>query len=236
MNEKKLPWLWLEELDSTNEYAKQKRAEGNSLFIVAKRQRGGRGTKGRSFSSLEGGVYLSLLRFFEDFAAKDAFQITCGAAVAVCETLREYGLQPKIKWPNDIFVNGRKISGILIENVFSGSRVASSIVGVGININNPLPRELKEIATSVYLETGVEGAVEETARRLGERLLLPCDMEKYRAYLGFIGERVTLLLGEEALSATLLGVEEDGKLRVKTAEGERLLSSAEVTVRICGTY
>ncbi len=232
MNDKTIEWIRLEETPSTNELAKVKRAEGRPLFIVAKRQSGGKGTKGRSFSSNEGGAYLSLLRFYENFSAKNAFEIMCGGAVAVCETLAYYGVSPCIKWPNDIFVGGRKICGILIENTFSGGNISSSIVGVGLNINNPLPDELREIATSVYLETGKRLSVDEVTARLGENLLLPCSMEKYRRYLGFVGEKVTLLVGEESLPAVLLGVEEDGRLRVKTEEGETLLFSAEVSLRV----
>ncbi len=232
MSEKTIAWIRLNEVDSTNDLAKEKRAEGRPLFITANRQTGGRGTKGRSFSSTEGGVYLSLLRFPENFPAKNAFELTCGAAVAACETLAYYGLQPKIKWPNDIFVNGRKICGILIENAFLGQNIASSIVGVGLNVNNPLPDELKEIATSMRAEIGERLSVDEVRARLAENLLIPCDMEKYRRYLGFLGERVRLLIGETSLPAILLGVEADGKLRVKTEEGERLLSSAEVSLRV----
>ncbi len=232
MNEKNIRWIRLEEVGSTNDYAKALRGAGESLVVTAKRQSGGRGTKGRSFSSLEGGVYLTLLRFYEDFPAKNAFEITCGGAVAVCETLAYYGLNPVIKWPNDIFVNGKKICGILIENTFSGSAVSSSVVGIGVNVCNPLPLDLEGIATSMLLASGKTFSVEEVAERLVCELLKPCSMDKYRAYLGFMGEKVTLLLGENRLSATLLSVEEDGKLRVKTEEGEKLLSSAEVSVRI----
>ncbi len=232
MNGKNMQWIRLEETPSTNDFAKAKRGEGNPLVITAKRQSGGRGTKGRSFSSTEGGVYLSLLRFYEDFPTKNAFSITCGAAVAACETLSHYGVEPKIKWPNDIFVNGRKICGVLIENTFSGANISSSIVGVGLNVHNPLPEELKEIATSLFLETGKRFSVDEVAERLTNALLQPCSMEKYEKYLGFIGEEVTLLLGEERTPATLLGVDNEGRLRAKTKEGERLFSSAEVSVRI----
>ncbi len=229
---KKIRCVYVDEIPSTNDYAKAQKKGGEDLFIVAKRQSGGRGTKGRSFSSLEGGVYLSMLRFYEDFPAKNAFWIMCGGAVAVCETLAAYGLQPKIKWPNDIFVNGKKICGILIENTFSGGNISSSVVGVGLNVCNPLPEELKEIATSMLLE-GVESfSVEEVTARLIEALLQPCSMEKYAAYLGFIGREVKLLLGEEVLPATLLGVDNEGRLRVRTKNGERIFSSAEVSVRI----
>ncbi len=232
MNEEKIGWLRLEEAPSTNDLAKAKRREGKSLFITAKRQSGGRGTKGRSFSSMEGGVYLSLLRFYEDFPAKNAFSIMCGAAVAVCETLSRYGVEPKIKWPNDIFVNGRKICGILIENTFSGANISSSVVGVGLNVRNPLPDELKEIATTLYLETGKYFSVDEVTERLTNALLQPCSMEKYEEYLGFIGEEVTLLVGKEQILATLLGVDSEGRLRAKTKEGGKTFSSAEVSLRV----
>ncbi len=232
MNEEKIGWLRLEETASTNDLAKAKRGEGKPLFITAKRQSGGRGTKGRSFSSTEGGVYLSLLRFYEDFPAKNAFSIMCGAAVAVCETLSRYGVEPKIKWPNDIFVNGRKICGILIENTFSGANISSSIVGVGLNVHNSLPEELKGIATTLYLETGRRFSVDEVTERLTHALLQPCSIENYEEYLGFIGEEVTLLLGEERVPAILLGVDSEGRLRAKTKEGEKVFSSAEVSLKV----
>ncbi len=232
MNEKTIEWLRLEETPSTNDLAKAKRGEGKSLFITAKKQSGGRGTKGRSFSSMEGGVYLSLLRFHENFPAKNAFSIMCSAAVAACETLAFYGAQPQIKWPNDIFVNGRKICGILIENTLSGANISSSIVGVGLNVYNPLPEELKEIATTLYLERGKRFPVEEVTERLAKALLAPPSMEKYEKYLGFVGEEVALLLGEERVPAILLGVDSEGRLRAKTKEGEKVFSSAEVSIRI----
>ncbi len=232
MKEAFIQTLRFDELPSTNDFAKQRRTEEKDLFILAKRQSGGRGTKGRSFSSAEGGVYLSLLRFYENFPAKNAFSIMCGGAVAVCETLARYGLQPKIKWPNDIFVHGKKICGILIENTFSGQNIISSIVGVGLNVNNPLPEDLKEIATSMLLEKGGSLDADEVAERLMEGLLAPCSMQKYGEYLGFIGEEVTLLLGEEKLPAILLGVDGEGRLLAKTEEGEKTFSSAEVSLRI----
>ncbi len=232
MNIKNIPWLRFEELPSTNDFAKQRQAEGRALFITAKVQSGGRGTKGRSFSSNEGGVYLSLLRFYDDFPAKDAFSIMCASAVAVCETLEGYGLSPRIKWPNDIHVNGKKICGILIENTFQGSRIRASIVGIGLNVQNALPKELEKIATSVLSESGKRLSTDEVAVELAERLLAPCNLEKYERYLGYVGEEVLLLTGEERIAATLIGVNGDGKLRARVNGEERLFSSAEVRLQI----
>ena len=222
-----------EEIDSTNNCAKSLRSEGVDLIITAKRQTGGRGTKGRSFLSEEGGVYLSTLRFYEDFLAKDAFKIMSGAAVAVCETLRFYGLKPVIKWANDVYVNGKKICGILIENTLSGNRIASSVVGVGLNVNNLLSDELKDIATSMALEGGKTFSVETVTEKLIEELFKERTIEDYRAYLGFMGERITLILGDERIPATLLSVDEEGKLLAEIDGEKRIFSSAEVSVRIC---
>lgn len=221
-----------ESISSTQDYAKEKRAEGRDLIVTATAQTGGKGTKGRSFESQKGGVYLSKLSFYQDFSAKDAFQIMAGAATAVCETLSALGLSPVIKWPNDIFVNGKKICGILIENVFSGANISSSIVGIGLNMSNELSPDLQDIATTVKQETGKVFSVEETAQRLIEELEKPVSMEKYLSYIGYMGSKATLLFGDERVPATLLSVDEKGGLLVEIEGEQRRLTSAEVSVRV----
>ncbi len=232
MNENIALWYRLEKVESTNDFAKEKRKEGKDCIITAKSQTKGRGTKGRSFSSAKGGLYFSKLRFYQDFPAKDGFKVMVNAAVAVCEVLRFYGLQPKIKWPNDIHINGKKICGILIENSFLGDTMSSSIVGIGLNLYNPLPAELSEIATSVFLERGKKISVDEVAEKLALALEKEYSVEEYRRYLGYMGERVTLLLGEKKANATLLAVEEDGRLTVEIDGERKTLSSGEVTLKI----
>jgi len=220
-----------DELPSTQEYAKERRLLGENLTVIAKRQSGGKGTKGRSFSSLEGGVYLSKLTFYENFPAKEAFKIMVGTAVAVCETLRFYGLNPVIKWPNDIFVNDKKICGILIEQVVSGKKISSSIVGVGLNVYNELPEELFNIATTMKTETGNDYSVEEVANRLTEELAKEASMEKYLSYLGYMGREATLIFGDERVHGTLLSVDEEGGLLVEIKGKTRRLTAAEVSVK-----
>lgn len=228
-----MKWIKFDEIPSTNDYVKSIRDGGEDVIVTAKRQTGGRGTKGRSFSSEEGGVYLSTLRFYKDFLAKDAFKIMSGAAVAVCETLRFFGLTPVIKWSNDIYVNGKKICGILIENTLSGKNISSSIVGVGLNVNTLFCGELSDIATSMLLESGKSFSVEEVTKKLIEELFKERTMEEYRAYLGFMGEQVTLILGDERVPATLLFVDDEGRLTAEINGERRVFSSAEVSVRIC---
>lgn len=229
---KKIEIEWFDEIYSTNAYAKEKIADGRERIIVAKRQTGGRGTKGRSFSSEEGGVYLSRLSFPSELPAQAAFTIMTEAAVAVCETLRRFGLRPVIKWANDIHVNGKKICGILIENVLSGKFVRSSIVGIGLNVNNALPPELADIATSIRLETGKTFSTEEVAAALIEELSKPHSMAAYRAYLGYMGERAVLLFADGAREATLLSVDDTGGLLVQIGEEIRRVTAAEVSVRV----
>ena len=217
-----MKWIKFDEIPSTNDYVKSIRDGGEDVIVTAKRQTGGRGTKGRSFTSEDGGVYLSTLRFYKDFLAKDAFKIMSGAAVAVCETLRFFGLTPVIKWSNDIYVNGKKICGILIENTLSGKNISSSIVGVGLNVNTLFCGELSDIATSMLLESGKSFSVEEVTKKLIEELFKERTMEEYRAYLGFMGERVTLIF-----------VDDEGRLTAEINGERRVFSSAEVSVRIC---
>ncbi len=222
--------IHLEEVGSTNDYAKARRGEGEPLIVTADRQSGGRGTKGRSFSSGEGGVYLSRLTF-PNIPTKRAFTIMSGAAVAACKTLASYGLSPCIKWPNDIHVNGKKICGILIENTLSGAQVSSSVVGIGLNVKNELPPELLPIATTMQRE-GRDPSVEEVRARLIAELCRPSSMEEYRAYLGYIGREVFLLFGDERIPATLLSVTDEGNLAVEIAGSYREIASAEVSLRL----
>ncbi len=231
MKENKMHVERFESIPSTNDYAKAKRIDGKNLVVVAKSQTGGRGTKGRSFSSDIGGLYISILRFYDDFLAKDAFQIMQNAAAAVCLTLEEFGLQPKIKWPNDILINGKKICGILIENTFSGDKIRSSIVGIGINVFNPLEDELKDIATSILLETGKKFTVEEVEEKLLKHIESATTWLKYPQYVAFIGEEVTLLCGDKKLRVKVQGVDKEGNLLGLTSEGLQKFPSAEVSLR-----
>ena len=221
-----------EELPSTNDYAKEMRGACKPLFVTASKQSKGRGTKGRSFVSNVGGVYLSALRYYENFPAKESFKIMAFAAVAVCETLRFYGVSPVIKWANDIFVGDKKICGILIENVFSGANVASSVVGIGLNVNGEFTGELTEIATTMQAQTGRAFSVEEVTETLIEELQKERTMSEYLAYVGYLGREVTLILGEEKTRATLLSVDEEGGLLVELCGEKRRLTTAEVSIRL----
>ena len=226
-----------ETLPSTNLYLKERFGEGQNLIVSAFRQSFGRGTKGRSFSSEKGGIYLSILTFFEDFPASRAFEVMQNCAVAVCETLSNYGIHACIKWPNDIYVQDKKICGILIENVFEKGKVRSSLVGIGLNVYNPLPEELSGIATTmskVLSEEFTRCKVEEIRERLIDNLFKEKSnlAALYRSYIGYVGEEIGILTGDKRIPAILVSVTEEGGLRVRTKNGEEVFYSAEVSLRL----
>lgn len=233
MNKKNsINWECFDELPSTNDYVKEKRALGQDLIVTALRQTGGKGTKGRSFSSEKGGVYLTKLTFYQDMLAKDAFLVMARAATSVCAVLKTYGLQPLIKWPNDVYVNGKKICGILIENTFSGNKISSSIVGIGVNICNKLPEELLNIATTVERETGKIFSVEEATERLIDELFKQKTMEEYLSFVGYMGQEADLIFSDERVHGRLVSVDCEGGLIVEIDGKQRRLTAAEVSVRI----
>jgi len=139
------------ETDSTNLRAKEVAANApEGTVIIAHSQTAGRGRLGRSFFSPDSsGLYMSII-LHPDISAEKCIFITTAAAVAVCETLEDIiGCQCGIKWVNDIFIDGKKVCGILTESIFSGEKITAAILGIGINIYEPadgFPPELKDIA------------------------------------------------------------------------------------------
>lgn len=224
--------IYFDELDSTNDYVKGLRSKKENLIVIAARQTQGKGTKGRSFNSERGGVYLSRLTFHEQLPAAESFKIMAGAAVAVCKTLEQYKLAPKIKWVNDIHVNGKKICGILIENVFSNGFVESSVVGIGVNVHNELPEALQEIATSIFAATGKKISVKSVAKSLIKELGKDYGMDEYRSYLGYMGEYATILIGNERVHGRLVSVDDEGGLLAEIDGQTRRFAAAEVSVKM----
>jgi BirA family transcriptional regulator, biotin operon repressor / biotin---[acetyl-CoA-carboxylase] ligase len=146
------------ELDSTNRKAKEMAAQGapEGTLVVAEAQTRGRGRIGRNwYSPSQTGIYTSLI-LRPKLPPNEAPKITLVTGVAVAETLLAVTpLKPDIKWPNDILVRGRKICGILTETSTEMDAIDFVVVGVGVNVNSrEFPDDLREIATSMYVETG----------------------------------------------------------------------------------
>ncbi len=214
----------VEEVPSTNEYIRRYLSGGENVVVCAKRQSAGKGTKGRTFLSEEGGVYLSALTFYQDLSSREAFRVMMHAAVAVCKTLEHFGCSPEIKWPNDVLVNGRKACGILIENILEGDKLKASVVGIGLNVQNDVSA-LNGIAFSLN-EVVPAVSAEEVRNVLLQNLNKQTSFSDYQRYVR-LGQ-VTVEENGESYDAVVLGVLEDGRLQIQVDGRERTLSSAEI--------
>ncbi len=148
--------IFLEEVDSTNRYAKQEVKDLNACLVVADKQSAGRGRLGRTWHSPAGtGLWFSLL-LKPDLPSYAASMLTQVAAVAMHTAIVEScALNTQIKWPNDILYQGKKICGILTEMTSEIDALENVIIGIGVNVNQQkFTAEIDEIATSLYLITG----------------------------------------------------------------------------------
>ncbi len=179
-----------EKIPSTNEYCEE-RDFNEDTAIIAREQTGGKGTKGRSFASPKGGAYLSLVRLYP-CKANEAFSIMVASCMAVVKTLDFYGVKADIKWPNDVYVGGRKICGILIKNSLEGDMVKKSVTGVGVNVNADIPAELKDIAINLKSLVG-EVDLDEFCRRLIENLYGKYSVEEYRRLNIVLNKEITVI-------------------------------------------
>lgn len=219
-----------DELDSTNDYIKRMNFR-KEVIVIAKKQTGGRGTKGRSFVSDGGGLYLSVLRIFKNFNPENTFKIMVNACVAVCKTLESFSVKPNIRWANDVLVNGKKISGTLIENSLSGG-VLRSVIGIGLNVNNPIPEELKDIATSLSLNSSKKISVREVRRKLIKNLSAEYSVTEYKSYINFFGKEISLITFGGERRVTALDVADDGRLIVRENGGNKsFISAAEISIK-----
>lgn len=162
-----MPISWYDTIDSTNSEARRRAADIDKMAVFAARfQTAGRGQRGNRWSSSAGeNLTFSILAKFgtagmPEVNVKDQFILSEASALAVSDYLGSLGLDVRIKWPNDIYVRDRKICGMLIENSVSGTGIGSSIIGIGLNLNQTeFPPELVN-PTSVAAASGLRIAPE----------------------------------------------------------------------------
>lgn len=226
----------LDEVDSTNEYAKRiAPSSPEGTVVVAGKQTLGKGRRGRKWASPEGGLWMSVVLKPEVDAA-DMPKIVFIGALAVVDTLQEFGIRAGIKWPNDVWVDGRKICGILTE----GKLGKFVVLGIGLNVNNEIPEELKEMATSMKLILGREVDL----GRVLKILLRNLD----RWYRGFLkdgssvisavkercfvlGRRVRVVEDGGELIGQAVDIDESGALILETSKGSVRLFYGDVSLR-----
>ena len=146
------------ELESTNVFAKSliQKGEKPPIVVIADKQMAGYGKEKASWFSPDGGLYFTLILPEIKIFHLENLVMAIGWSVAKA-IKREFKIEPFLKLPNDVFINNKKVAGILVENVIINNNVKSSLVGVGLNTNiQEFPSELKDIATSLKIELGRE--------------------------------------------------------------------------------
>ena len=215
-----MEFLYLEEIDSTNKYAKERINDINDMTVVYTfKQTAGRGRLQRKWSYMgEDNIYASIvLKPSRDYKEvySNLTQLLC---VVLAEVFEEYGVEPQIKWPNDIRVNGKKISGILAEGVGvndkeKGYLLQGLILGFGVNLNTKIEilSKIDQPATSLNIETG---------KFIDKAIFLKKVTEKFCLYYNrFIEEGFLLIRDDYLRRAEFLNKEVAVKVFDKTYTG-----------------
>jgi BirA family biotin operon repressor/biotin-[acetyl-CoA-carboxylase] ligase len=205
--------------------------------VIAETQTAGIGRHGHSWhSETGGGLYMSIILRLP-LAAETLPVLTMALGLAVQRTIEQVcGIQCDIRWPNDLILGERKVAGIMVQTADQGVLIA----GIGININQDVfPEELREIATSLRIEAGREfekeplpDAVAAEALKYAGLLVdsgKTCIIEEFEARSSYVrGKAVAVDTGERQFSGTTAGLDENGFLRVETANGVETVISGGV--------
>ncbi|MGI6603616.1 MAG: biotin--[acetyl-CoA-carboxylase] ligase [bacterium] len=235
-----------ERVDSTNNRGKELAFQGaeEGTLVVAEEQTGGRGRRGRAWSSPPGtGIWVSLV-LRPNFQPSQAPLLTLTAAVAAAEAVRDLaGVSAGIKWPNDILAGGRKLAGILTEMNAELDVINHVVLGIGINVNTPaFPEDIAAVATSLFLERG--GKPVSRVRLLQsflerfeswyDRLPQAAEqlLQRWRELSVTLGQNVTVTSPAAVLAGVARDVDSEGALLLETEDGQvvRVLSG-DVSLR-----
>jgi len=236
-----------EETGSTNDVVEKLARDGvgEGVVVFAEAQSRGRGRLGRKWiSPPRKGLWFSIL-LRPELRPSEATQLTVAAATALVRALRaQTGLEPKIKWPNDILLNGKKIAGVLTELSAELDRIKYIILGIGVDVNlasADLPADLRKLATSLRIETG------KTFRRADLAAAILAELERDYARIhenqfGFVadewerqcatlGHQVSIQMGGRTIQGRAESLDKDGALLLRTEHGrlERIIGG-DVTV------
>lgn len=234
--------LFFEEVDSTNNKAKQIALEENEgTVVISEMQTSGRGRRGRGWYSPKGGIYVSFI-LKPNVSPEKASQLTLVSSLALVETLNamDNNLNANIKWPNDVLISGKKISGILTELSSDMEKINYIVVGIGINLNTE-KEILPENGTSLKIEIK-----EEVSIKLFLKSFLEYYDSIYQEYLNgdidqiierwknnsdTLGKKVKIIGINETYEGLAKDIDENGALILKTKEKEIKVYSGDVSLR-----
>ncbi|WP_431799147.1 biotin--[acetyl-CoA-carboxylase] ligase [Halobacillus andaensis] len=227
--------------DIAHQLAKQNKPHGT--VVIADEQVKGKGRMSRPWHSPKGkGVWMSIL-LRPDLVPVQAPQLTLLAATVLAEVFgEEETIAPQIKWPNDILISHKKVSGILTEMQAEHDQIQYVVLGIGINVNQTseeIPEELRKKASSLRIESEQIWPITDTIKKLLHQFEVTYDqfmahgfqhVKKLWEKYGYqIGEKVTIKTMKKEWEAVLVGIEPDGALRARDFNGnEEKLYSAEI--------
>lgn len=232
--------------ESTNDDVKNLARIGGTegSVIIACRQTCGKGRLGRAFFSPDNtGVYMSLL-LRPDLKPEDATLITTAAAVSVCKALSQMGVNNSaIKWVNDVYLNDKKVCGILTEAGFDASgKLSFAVLGVGLNMYEPaggFPDDIKNIAGAVFSEKqeGLEDRFIAGFLNAFYEFYVDITSKKhiaeYKRLCFLYGREVDVIKGDSVRQARVSGLDDNCGLIVEYADGEKdVLTSGEVSLKV----
>ncbi|MDO4648245.1 MAG: biotin--[acetyl-CoA-carboxylase] ligase [Eubacteriales bacterium] len=231
-----------DELDSTNRQARRELMDGtidSEGVVIARSQKEGRGRRGRTFFSPEGGLYLSVI-LRPETTMQQSLILTTAAATAVFLAVRDVcKVDLSIKWVNDLYLDSRKVCGILTEAItnFETGDIEYAIVGIGLNLKfqEPVPVELQEKIGELTNPEGEQIDPNRLGAAIVDHLLEEVQRtevsEIYREHNMIPGHRIHILDGERSRDAKALSINSDGTLVVEEADGtEKTLFYGEVSV------
>jgi BirA family biotin operon repressor/biotin-[acetyl-CoA-carboxylase] ligase len=235
----------LSEIASTNTRAMEMAANGTpeGTVVIAETQTGGKGRLGRKWFSPKGNLYLSVV-LRPDIPIHKAPLITLMGAVAVASAIRTTcGLSAGIKWPNDILISNKKVSGLLTEMSAEQDRIRHIVLGIGVDVNmemGEMPNEVRCLTTTLAAEAGAK--INRTALfqqllrdlEIGYKKFLAKDeavLEGWKQLNLTIGNRVTVSGGGAFLEGLAQGVDNEGRLIIRLDDGTiRTVAAGDVTI------
>ena len=235
--------LYYPSVASTMDVARKMAENGarEGMVVIADEQTAGRGRMGREWLSPRGSLSLSIILCP---TMAQLSQLNMVASLAVVQSIEKVtGLKPTVKWPNDILINKRKVSGILIENIFHGSNLSASIVGIGININlkpEAFP-QISAIATSLSTESRrvvhrgeILLSLLEELEQLYQGLRRGKPIyERWLSHVETLGKEVKVRSGEKVEEGYVESINADGSLVLRRHDGSSAtLVAGEVTLHI----
>ena len=234
-----------ESLDSTNAESLRAIDRGQTapFVILAERQLAGRGRRGRKWvSPFAENIYYSLvLRMDGGMRQLEGLSLVVG--LAVLSALREMGIERAgLKWPNDMLVGNKKIAGILLELVGDPADVCHLVIGIGINANMRVASEVDQAWTSVFLESGKAINRNSLVSSLNQSLLTYLKRHESSGFAAiqaewesnhlWQGREVSLIAGVHQVDGTVMGIDQQGALRLRVEGEEKVFSGGELSLRL----